>query len=253
MNNSQSFWLRPAVLKAYLLFFCIGVVVVSLGRPDHIWDTISYTSLAKEKDFESVEALHKEAFDSLIATVGEERFQSMLGQHHPEFRQAMYEDTEVFKQQLNFFRTRLLLTSTVRLIDKTTGISPRVGGTVVAGICAALGFWVMAMLFFQKVPRAAVYLFPIVGILFGVISLGRASSPDGMSFLFIALSCYFFFKGPKHAAVGGCCPNGCDCVGRFDGRVFISHPERIQSLGLSSGGSAFLRDLQIRQSRSRSV
>ncbi|MGY8641288.1 MAG: hypothetical protein ACKVJU_09375 [Verrucomicrobiales bacterium] len=197
MDNSQSFWLRPAVLKAYLLFFCIGVVVVSLGRPDHIWDTISYTSLAKEKDFESVEALHKEAFDSLIAAVGEERFQSMLGQHHPKFRQAMYENSEVFKQQLNFFRTRLLFTNTVRLINKTTGISPRVGGTVVAGICAALGLWVMAMLFFQKVPRTAVYLFPIVGILFGVISLGRASSPDGMSFLFIALNCYFFFKGPK--------------------------------------------------------
>lgn len=197
MDNSQSFWLRPAILKAYLLLFCIGVVVVSLGRPDHIWDTISYTSLAKEKDFESVEALHKDAFDTLIATVGEEKFQSMLIQHHPKFRKAMYEDSEVFKQQLNFFRTRLLFTNTVRLINKTTGISPRVGGTLVAGICSAIGFWVMSMLFFPKVPRATIYLFPLIGLLFGVLQLGRVSSPDAMSFLFIALSCYFFFKGPK--------------------------------------------------------
>jgi hypothetical protein len=62
-------------------------------------------------------------------------------------------------------------------------------------VAAVLGFLFLASIFFERVDRPMVLLFPVAGLLFGVLDLARRSSPDALAFLFVALSVYALFRG----------------------------------------------------------
>lgn len=180
-------------IEVFLALFCVSFVIASLIRPLFGWDRIAFTALAMEADYESVENLHRDVFDSLIARVGEEEFQEMLGRHHPRFRQAMFEDVKVFEQQLNFFRPRFLFTQAVRWLWKA-GLDIYLAASLLCSVAVAAGFWFLARLGIGRVKPGLVYLFPAVALMMGLLQIARMSSPDGVAFLFLALSFYFFFR-----------------------------------------------------------
>lgn len=161
----------------------MGLVFTLCYRAPHYnWDAIGYTACVLEDRFDAAAALHREAYAAVQEWSPPERYSRLL---EGDFRRACANDPEVFRQQLPYYRIRVLYILAVGGLA-ALGWPVASATAAVAAVCA----WGVALLVAGWLVRSAPVwpaLAVAVAMPFGVglLELARLSTPDAMAAFFV--------------------------------------------------------------------
>jgi len=180
-----------------LLFALLAVLtlMLSIYRPFHNWDLIGYIASAKsfeEKDFATLHAFTYEQVRQAVPAATYDEL--MSGRYRGEIGAV----PAAFREQLSFYQIRPVYTGIVYLLHKA-GINIVFATHIVSGIAVTIAIAVLYLISVNFLARPLIYAVPPMAIIFGVLDLARASSPDGLAFLGIMLSAHLYFL--KHFSV----------------------------------------------------
>jgi hypothetical protein len=180
--------------KFYLSIFIILIIYtlyLSINRPLYNWDIIGYIGAAKyleEKDYAVIQSF---TYNKLKSSVPIKIYDNLI--NGEDYRQKVYEHSEIFKEQLNFYKIRIIYIWLIFLLYKL-GINIVFATHFISGISIVLSLIILYKMSLDLLKINFIYFIPITVKYFGLLNLSKLSTLDALSALAIILSAYFYLK-----------------------------------------------------------
>lgn len=176
----------------FILLAATYVFVVN-NKPRYNWDLLPYMAIVKgysEPDFHKV---HEEVYSEVKASTGPYTFK-MLADHLP-YREECYKDPEIFKENIDFYKTKPLYTGLIFVLHKMGFSIFRVihVPSLVAGFFLLLIMY--AWLCSYVHPAMAIILTAGCTLLKNLSDVQNSVTPDAMSAVFILFSLFIMATG----------------------------------------------------------
>lgn len=175
-----------------ILFLMVGIYVLvsSALKPYRNWDMIMYIAVAKSYEESDLASLHRFTYDALQHSVSDSEYESLI---QGTYRQAIYSDLSAFKEQFPFYQIRPLYTGLIYLLYKA-GVDIVFATHIIPAFAVFAGLILLYLMSVSILGHPFAYAVPFLALIFGVVDIGRCSTPDGMAFLAVMLSAYLFVK-----------------------------------------------------------
>lgn len=176
-----------------LIFFLLAAYALyqSVYMPFHNWDIIGYIAAAKsfeEQDFESLQSF---TYEQLRQSVPASTYEELI--LIDSYRQTVSKDVTVFKEQLPFYQIRPVYTGLIYLLYKA-GVNIGFATHIISGVAVVVAIAFLYLISVSFLAKQFIYAVPPLAVIFGVLELGRFSTPDGLAFLAVILSAYLYLK-----------------------------------------------------------
>ncbi len=188
-GKSMAKIINMAVFALYILV-SLDMLKASIKQPHYNWDMIMYIAIAKSYEEPDMKKLHSFTYSEVKKAVSDQVFTSLTQGY---YRHDIYTDLTAFKEQLHFYRVRPLYSALIYLFYKC-GMGIAFATHFISGLSIALGIILLYLILYPIVPSilslpilALCYFFPFSGV-------AGLSTPDGLAFLVILLSVFFYFK-----------------------------------------------------------
>lgn len=175
----------------YYLAACLLLATAAIVRPFPNWDSILYAASARGLEIHDTADLHHAVYEELAASVSPATYAVLTA---GPYRGAVSEDTEAFRQQLPFYRIRILYIMLIFVVS-LLGMNVFYAIHVVSAASVAAGMLVLFLAFRDRVQTALLLLIPIGGIPLGLLSAARYGTPDGLAFFVVCLTVLLLMRG----------------------------------------------------------
>lgn len=181
---------RYTALSLHLVLASCAIVV-SVLLPSHNWDVIGYIASAKAFEETSSDSLQAFTYSQLRNSLTEEKFEQLSNGNV--YRYNVYTDATAFAEQLAFYQVRPVYVLLVYVMYKI-GINIVFSTHLISGLSVATAILLMYFMLREYISNVLLYSLPVLATVFGVISLARLSTPDGLAFLATMVCAYLYVK-----------------------------------------------------------
>lgn len=192
------------ILPALFLFVLIGTLAASLTKPHLNWDLVMYIAAAKSYDEPDIAAVHAATYATLRDAVAPTVYLREVDRPpklYREYTRALHADPRAFAEQLPFYTIRPIYVGLVYLLAKC-GVDIVFATYAISGVAVALA---LALLYFMSASllrQPYSYAVPFLAIIYGVMDVARASTPDGLALLAIVVAAYLYLRQRVNALLG---------------------------------------------------
>lgn len=181
--------------SAMLLFFFLAALalILSIYKPHHNWDIIGYIASAKYFEQQDIEALHSFTYGHLKDSLPAKKYQRLVQDTGDGYRPDIYADPTAFEEQLPFYQVRIVYSGLIYLLYKT-GVNIVFATHIVSGFAVAAAVVVLYQISVSYLLKPLIYAVPPLAVLFGILSLARHSTPDGLAFFAFTAAVYLYLK-----------------------------------------------------------
>ena len=189
----------------FVLFLLVAIysLIVSVYRPWHNFDMVMYVAAAKNFEESDINALQDFTYQAVRASVPESTYAELTGNSNNDqataaYRNQLHTDPSAFEEQLPFYHIRPLYNGAIYLLHKA-GIDIVFATHLISAVAVVVGLALLYALSISVLGYPFAYAIPFFAFIFDVGNLAKLSTPDGMTFLVIVLSAYFYLKNKTTA------------------------------------------------------
>jgi hypothetical protein len=199
--------LRGIGLAAWYLFLGLGIVAISFVRPVFNWDVLGYVGSARALETSDIQRIHEFAYASVRAAVPDTTFAIIAPDQQPapaqaqpdhnptvpEYRASMKSDPGAFAEQLPLYQVRFMYIGLVFGLF-TLGVPIVLATYAISGVSVCIGLWLLGWMAKGRLQTSATLALSLLALVFGAITIGKLSTPDGLAFLGYMLCILLFIN-----------------------------------------------------------
>jgi hypothetical protein len=181
------------MLFAYYLVFSVGIMLISLVKPMLNGDIIPYVGSAKSYETRNAIAIHEFTQKETEAVIPKTVLKKLISTDDGD-NNLVLENPEQFFKLLNLYRIRVAYTGMIWLLSQM-GINAATASYLISAVCVSIGLIVLYWIAKLHLDIALAYLLPPFGMVCGMLTLARLSTPDGMAFLGVMICIFLNLQG----------------------------------------------------------
>ncbi|MBA2619826.1 MAG: hypothetical protein H0U87_01350 [Acidobacteria bacterium] len=182
-------------LAAPLLFLLLAAFCLfqSVRKPEYNWDMIAYIACANSFEQHNAESLHWSAFQETRNAVPAAKYAELVDETGDSYRHSVSSNAAAFGEQLPNYRTRLIYTSLIYLLNKA-GANIVFATHLISGLAVGAAIGLLYFMSAAFLAKPLIYAVPPLALIFEVRQVTVLSTPDGLAFLAIIASIYLYLK-----------------------------------------------------------
>lgn len=184
-----------------IMYFIVAIytLILCIYKPIYDWDMIMYIASAKSYEESNIKTLHTFTYKTLQDTLPESIYSDLIQgectfeEIQKGFRRTIYTDLTTFKEFFPFYQIRPLYTGAIYILYKA-GINIAFATHILPGMAVAVALIFLYLLSVSFIDGPLIYTVPFLPLIFDVVKLAERTNPDGLAFLSIIVSTYFYLK-----------------------------------------------------------
>lgn len=182
--NKKSLHLTIYVILSFV------ICLTGLIEPKNNFDLVFYTGSSFSLIHSDIDKIHESTYELLGDNLPKSRFEELTG---GEYGKANYNNVNVFREQLSFYRSRVVYYS-FPVVFSYLGINILDGFYLTSFLFSFISLIVLFFISVEFIPIKYVSFLPLLLSGIGFVSISRLSTPDSMACFGVLITIYAMMK-----------------------------------------------------------
>lgn len=179
----------------YYFLFIIGIIIVGLSIPIINWDIIGYVGSAYHLEYSSITEIHKNVYNGLRDFISAEKYFALT--EGGEYIKNLANNPYFFMQNLPFYEIRPIYVGLIYILNKL-GLNIFASTYYISIFFTVASIMLLFKTFLRKINIELLYIIPLFLMSYGVLELGRLSTPDSLAFFGISIFIYLHINSKEN-------------------------------------------------------